>query len=105
MCHLSHVTCHVSCVKCHVSHVEKENEGQRGGASRWRVCYQRGLLRLVFIVKGLKKVIIYSVLTSFCIANYKNNGRSLTGPEDHDGPHYWSSLILLEITLQRSRAF
>ena len=22
--------------------------GQRGGASRWRVCYQRGLPRLVF---------------------------------------------------------
>ena len=34
-CHVSHVTCHVSCVT------------QSVGASRWRVCYQRGLPRLV----------------------------------------------------------
>ena len=27
--------------------------GQSGGASRWRVCYQRGLHRLVFINKSL----------------------------------------------------
>ena len=25
-----------------------KNIGQSGGASRWRVCYQRGLPRLVF---------------------------------------------------------
>ena len=46
---MSHVTCHVSHVTCHLSHViflyfitEK-----RGGASRSRVCYKRGLPRLV----------------------------------------------------------
>ena len=66
-CHVSRVTCHVTCVTCHVSPVtckkkieEKIEEkkfkkyhakkiGQSGGASRWRVCYQRGLPRLVII--------------------------------------------------------
>ena len=41
MCHVSHVTCRMS-----MSH--KKN-GKSGGASRSRVCYQRGLLRLVLI--------------------------------------------------------
>ena len=72
---MSHVTCHVSCVMCHVSrvkchlspvtcHMSKQfffltfkllllifftykKNGQSGGASQWRVCYQRGLPRLV----------------------------------------------------------
>ena len=70
-CHVSRVTCHVSPVMCHLSHVtcrmskyiyiflllkrrrkemdpEKIN-GQSGGASWWRVCYQRDQPRLVFI--------------------------------------------------------
>ena len=69
-CHVSRVTCHVSRVTCHMSHVtchmskkmsysEEKNKnkklflyttkniGQSGGASQWRVCYQRGLPRLV----------------------------------------------------------
>ena len=57
MCHVSRVTCHVSRVTCHVSSVTffflfffflypKKNY-LRGGASQWRVCYQRGLPRLV----------------------------------------------------------
>ena len=54
---MSHVTCHVSCVTCHVSHVMCHMPillfiyfflGQLGEAYRWRVCYQRGLPRLVF---------------------------------------------------------
>ena len=63
-CHVSHVTCHMSRVTCHVSHVKNtffynffkkknyttKNIGQSGGASRWRVCYQRGLPRLVWEV-------------------------------------------------------
>ena len=67
MCHVSRVTCHVSPVTCHVSPVtsrEKkitlflllkknyiylsEKIGQNGGASRWRVCFHRGLPRLVY---------------------------------------------------------
>ena len=39
-CRMSHVTYHMSHVTCKMS--------QSGGASWWRVCYQRGLLRLVF---------------------------------------------------------
>ena len=67
-CHMSRVTCHVSPVTCHLSPVtckkiifqhfnslflifkfflRKQKIGQSGGASRWRVCYQRGLPRLV----------------------------------------------------------
>ena len=37
--HMSHFTCCVSCFTCHVSQIS--------GASRWRVCYQRGINRLV----------------------------------------------------------
>ena len=58
-CHLSRVTCHVSRVTCHVSLVTcqmffcfcyypKKKNLQSGGARRWRVCYQRGLPRLVY---------------------------------------------------------
>ena len=31
--------------------------GQNGGASRWRVCYQRGLPRLVFVHQYPKLVL------------------------------------------------
>ena len=47
MCHVSCVPCHMSCVTCHVSHVFVFF-GQRVGASRWRVFYQRGLPCLVY---------------------------------------------------------
>ena len=51
MCHVSRVTGHMSRVTCHVSHVTYQLLfffGQSGEARRWRVCYQRGLPRLVF---------------------------------------------------------
>ena len=53
MCHVSHVTCHVSPVTCHIFNpttkfYTTKKVGQSGGASRWRVCYQRGLPRLVY---------------------------------------------------------
>ena len=47
MCHISYVMCHVSRATCHMplfllfSFFE-----QSGGGSRWRVCYQQGLLPL-----------------------------------------------------------
>ena len=46
ICHISPVTCHVSYVTCNFLYNEKKS-GQSGGASRWRVCYQRGLPYLV----------------------------------------------------------
>ena len=54
MFHVSHVTCRVPHVTCHnhVSHIKKN--GQSGGASRSRVCYQRGLPRLVYILLLLR---------------------------------------------------
>ena len=50
MCHMSHVWCHMSGVTCPVSCVFFSSSffsGQIGGATRWRVYYQRGLPRLV----------------------------------------------------------
>ena len=42
MCHASRVTSHMS----HVKFFWRE-EGQSGGAIQWRVCYERGLPRLI----------------------------------------------------------
>ena len=53
-CHMSHVTCHLSPVTCHMSHFFFFL--QNGEVSQWRVCYQRGLPRLV-----LKEVILLRV--------------------------------------------
>ena len=56
-CQVSHVSCHVSGVTCQVSHVRCHVSyiyffiffWQSGGASRWRVCNQWGLPRLVLL--------------------------------------------------------
>ena len=49
--HMSHVTCHVSYVKCHMLFVQCDIFciffPSHIGASWWRVCFQRGLPRLV----------------------------------------------------------
>ena len=47
-CHVSPVTCHMSRVTCHVSHATFFLLLQSCEAYWWRVCYQRGLPRLVF---------------------------------------------------------
>ena len=58
-CHVSCVTCHVSNVTYHLPHVNRHlspvtfhffwgKKMKNGGASWWRVCYQRGLPRLVY---------------------------------------------------------
>ena len=49
MCHVSHVTCHMSHVTCHF--FSFFSFGQSSEA--YRVCYQRGLPRLVFIALQL----------------------------------------------------
>ena len=55
ICHLSYITCHVSPVTSHMSFFQKntfflfKKNRQSGGTSRWRVCFQRGLPRLVFL--------------------------------------------------------
>ena len=68
-CHMSRVTCHVSHVTCHMSHVVKHMSyiyiyffffGQFGEAYWWRVCYQRGLLRLFFLC--FRMFIIFGLL-------------------------------------------
>ena len=47
MCHMSRVRCHLSGVMFQVDFFLNL---QSGGASRWRICYQWGLLRLVYSV-------------------------------------------------------
>ena len=92
-CHVSHVTCHVSHVTCHVSHVTCHMShviyiyffsffffffflffGQSGEAYRWRVCYQRGLPRLVFLWNmSLSRTLRFPIFSkSWC-------GNNLTG--------------------------
>ena len=78
MCHVSRVTCHMSRVTCHMSkniffyilifffvffYVKKI--GQSGGASRWRVCYQRELPRLVSRYLNIRK----NYLFFLCLGN------------------------------------
>ena len=67
MCHVSPVTCHMSNkVSFYIKKKTSENIGQRGGASRWRVCYQWGLPRLVFKVRkqiGEQNIIYIYLLT------------------------------------------
>ena len=40
----------------------KKKIGQSGGASRWRVCYQRGLPRLVDLVYKVLRIVIQLTL-------------------------------------------
>ena len=64
MCHVSRVTCHVS-QKKRVKKIKnkKYNYGKSGGASRSRVCYQRGLPRLVL---GSKRVLSKTLHIKLC---------------------------------------
>ena len=65
MCHVSGVTFHVSRVTCHVSNANFIFLfiifflGQLGEAYRWRVCYQRGLPRLVFFSSLNKNRLVF----------------------------------------------
>ena len=61
--HVSHVTCHMSGVTLHVSL-------QRGGASWWRVCYQRGLPRLVYF-----PLLFHSYMFKSIVNSTNNPGR------------------------------
>ena len=45
---VSHVTCHMSCVTCPLIFFVSSSFGQSGEASQLRVCFQRGLPRLVW---------------------------------------------------------
>ena len=49
---MSRVMCHISRVTCHMYFIFILFFGQSGEAYRWRVCYQRGLPRLVSVDGG-----------------------------------------------------
>ena len=65
MCHMSGVMCHVSRVMCHIF-FGGGGGGQSGGASRWKVCYQRGLPCLVFYKPAAKFNYLKSYLSLNC---------------------------------------
>ena len=54
MCHVSCVTCHMSRVTCSFFYIIIFFFGPIGGASQWRVCYQRGVPRLVSLLTPFK---------------------------------------------------
>ena len=68
MCHVLRITCHVSPVTCHLSSVKiffiPKKFLQSGGASSWRVCYQRGLPYLVLIDSWIHSVTYSSKYSS-----------------------------------------
>ena len=60
---MSHVTCHVSRDTCHVSHVLSFFFcGQSGEVYWWRVCFQRGLPRLVYNIKGISFYVLFRTI-------------------------------------------
>ena len=117
MCHVSCVMCHVSCVTCHVSHVtchlssvtcHMSNKNLQifnffvsfffclkkkllsGGARRWRVCYQRGLPRLVFL--KITHYFVYIILFSVAITSIKSSDTAcdlLTGSSLYSLASWW----------------
>ena len=71
MCHVSRVTCHMSPVTCHLSHVTCHKKiGQSGEASRWRVCYQRGLPRLVFMMIDYNGDTEYAIIETVLLRTF-----------------------------------
>ena len=52
--------CHVSRVSCHISFFSSFFL-QSGEASWWRVCYQRGLPRLVFLLQQILNILHFSL--------------------------------------------
>ena len=87
-CHMSHVTCHMSCVTCHMSLFSSSFFtsfffGKSGEAYRWRVCYQRGLPRLVFtrsfyIKKKILIMAIYRLNTTKCVLKWPKKHQKLS---------------------------
>ena len=79
-CHMSCFTCQVSHVRCQVSHVILLIIffGKSGGASRRRVCYQRGLPRLVLILfQNFLEIYqffknTFSVIFNYFASNYQH---------------------------------
>ena len=80
MCHMSGVRCHVSGVTCQVSGVTCHIYihffficiffWQSGGAIRWRVCYQRGVPRLVFTPPPLLSTIVSKLTKSLSLPSH-----------------------------------
>ena len=91
---MSHVTCHVSRVTCPMSHVIFFFFffGRTAEAYRWRVCYQRGLPRLVYItyhfffiyyMYNIKKNLYHILMHSYkkkCIFPHVRNFTLIYGP-------------------------
>ena len=88
MCHIymSHVKCHMSCV------LKIKYNGQSGEASRWRVCYQYGLLCLVKIFNTQESLsTIFTDKQGLCFLEkcFYNLSPSLNGYQKHHTLSLW----------------
>ena len=80
-CHMSHVTYYVSHVRCHVSCVTCHMQffflcfvfGQSCEAYWWRVCYQRGLPRLVYLYSQILVLFLLNLKNTQHITRYKGH--------------------------------
>ena len=91
ICHMSHVRCQVSGVRCHMSCLFFYFIyffRQSGEASRWRVCYQRGLtpssLDIFIICPYLKR--IFGVCGQYILFNFQypvTSRYQMTTPASH----------------------
>ena len=100
MCQVSHISCHMSGVTCHVSCVTFLLYiffcGQSGGASWWRVCYQRGLPVYFFTFPISWDILLLSVWVSglkICLIEVVTKGGHKGGKYVHMGalPVWWVS--------------
>ena len=97
---MSRVTCHVSRVTCHMS-LFSFSFGQSGEAYWWRVCYQRGLPRLVFIIKATTNAMSFGHLLHNPIINYWIcKGSSILFPQVGD---VWYCEVFLALLFWRGR--
>ena len=110
-CQMSRVTRHMSCVTCHVLRVTFFL--QSGWASRWRVCYQQGLSRLVSNESAWFQT-AYGVVTRLWGACSSNDSWCFVGGQKNavfTENHYWGkeeklnsfppSYIVLSVVLRR----
>ena len=84
-CHVSHVTCHMSRVTSHMSLFFSSFFsffGQSGRAYWWRVCYQRGLPRLVYCGEASHWRVRYQRSLPSAASQWFCNGSVYTEPSE-----------------------
>ena len=92
--HVSHVLCHVSLVSCHMwpvtCHMRQFFFWQNGWASKWVVCYQRGVPRLVYIEKNKTKNYTLADINNLWPTDTHTDMATLIQTRPR-GPSWWKS--------------